>query len=239
LARILALRSKLLKGVPHKPLLVIGPRPLERFLNAYSTLEHLDMQFLDCRHTLKSSVEAFLSENDTDPATPQLETTMFAPGTRMENYNRKPASPRDTTALANFKEVLQESGLEILYSVPVLHCPQAFGVVLKAMEKANSTGKVIPGWKVVYSGDTRPCPGLIDASRDATVLIHEVSRRTRSLVLDISISYFLLIISGIVVMSTSNGSWLPNAATHTHTHIPQAPLYSNNESCRYRIISYR
>ncbi|KAL5654193.1 hypothetical protein ACJX0J_033512, partial [Zea mays] len=173
LARILALRSKLLKGVPHKPLLVIGPRPLERFLNAYSTLEHLDMQFLDCRHTLKSSVEAFLSENDTDPATPQLETTMFAPGTRMENYNRKPASPRDTTALANFKEVLQESGLEILYSVPVLHCPQAFGVVLKAMEKANSTGKVIPGWKVVYSGDTRPCPGLIDASRDATVLIHE------------------------------------------------------------------
>ncbi|AQK91180.1 tRNase Z TRZ3, mitochondrial [Zea mays] len=175
LARILALRSKLLKGVPHKPLLVIGPRPLERFLNAYSTLEHLDMQFLDCRHTLKSSVEAFLSENDTDPATPQLETTMFAPGTRMENYNRKPASPRDTTALANFKEVLQESGLEILYSVPVLHCPQAFGVVLKAMEKANSTGKVIPGWKVVYSGDTRPCPGLIDASRDATVLIHEAT----------------------------------------------------------------
>lgn len=190
---------------------------------------------------------------------------MFAPGSRMENYNRKPASPRDTTALANFKEVLQESGLEILYSVPVLHCPQAFGVVLKAMEKANSTGKVIPGWKVVYSGDTRPCPGLIDASRDATVLIHEVSRRTRSLVLDISISYFLLIISGIVVMSTSNGSWLRNDATHartpahvrvahthtrrtrvhTHTHArarthtPQAPLYSSNESCRYRIISYR
>ncbi|AQK91177.1 tRNAse Z4 [Zea mays] len=154
---------------------MVSPRPLERFLNAYSTLEHLDMQFLDCRHTLKSSVEAFLSENDTDPATPQLETTMFAPGTRMENYNRKPASPRDTTALANFKEVLQESGLEILYSVPVLHCPQAFGVVLKAMEKANSTGKVIPGWKVVYSGDTRPCPGLIDASRDATVLIHEAT----------------------------------------------------------------
>ncbi|CAO2205041.1 unnamed protein product [Urochloa humidicola] len=175
LARVLALRSKLLKGISHKPLLVIGPRPLERFLNAYSTLEDLDMQFLDCRHTLKPSVDAFLSENVTGSATPQLENTMFAPGSRMENYNRKPASPRDTTALANFKEVLQESGLEILYSVPVVHCPQAFAVVLRASEKVNSAGKAIPGWKVVYSGDTRPCPALIDASRDATVLIHEAT----------------------------------------------------------------
>lgn len=177
----------MLKGMPHKPLLVIGPRPLERFLNAYSTLEDLDMQFLDCRHTLKPSVEAFLSENATGSATPHLENTMFAPGSRMENYNRKPASPRDTTALANFKEVLQESGLEILYSVPVVHCPQAFGVVLRAMEKANSAGKVIPGWKVVYSGDTRPCPALIDASRGATVLIHEVSfKHTTQLFFQIS-----------------------------------------------------
>ncbi|KAK3163209.1 hypothetical protein QOZ80_1AG0000690 [Eleusine coracana subsp. coracana] len=175
LARVLALRSKLLKGMPHKPLLVIGPRPLERFLKAYSTLEDLDMQFLDCRHTLKPSVEAFLSENVTESNIPQLENTLFAPGSRMENYNRKPASPRDTTALSNFKEVLQESGLEILYSVPVVHCPQAFGVVLRAMEKENSAGKAIPGWKVVYSGDTRPCPALIDASRDATVLIHEAT----------------------------------------------------------------
>ncbi|XP_062230438.1 tRNase Z TRZ3, mitochondrial-like [Phragmites australis] len=175
LARVLALRSKLLKGMPHKSLLVIGPRPLERFLNAYSTLEDLDMHFLDCRHTLKPSVEAFLNENVTESAMPQLESTMFAPGSRMENYNRKPASPRDTTALTNFKEVLQELGLEILYSVPVVHCPQAFGVVLRAMAKVNSAGKVIPGWKVVYSGDTRPCPALIDASSDATVLIHEAT----------------------------------------------------------------
>lgn len=185
LARVLALRSKLLNGTPHKPLLVIGPRPLERFLNAYSTLEDLDMQFLDCRHTLKPSVEAFLGENVTGSGTPQLENTMFAPGSRMENYNRKPASPRDTTALTSFKEALQESGLEILYSVPVVHCPQAFGVVFRAMEKVNSAGKVIPGWKVVYSGDTRPCPALINASRDATVLIHEV-RFCAQLILQIS-----------------------------------------------------
>ncbi|XP_015697710.1 tRNase Z TRZ3, mitochondrial [Oryza brachyantha] len=175
LARILALRSNLLKGIAHKPLLVIGPRPLERFLNAYSTLEDLDMQFLDCRHTLKPSIEAFLSDNVTESTTSQLENTIFAPGSRMEYYSRKPASPKDTTALANLKEILHESGLEVLYSVPVLHCPQSFGVVLRAKEKVSSAGKAILGWKVVYSGDTRPCPALIDASRDATVLIHEAT----------------------------------------------------------------
>lgn len=174
-ARVLALRSKLLKGVPHKPLLVIGPRPLERFLNAYSTLEDLDMQFLDCRQTLKPSIEAFLSDNATESATSQLGSTIFAPGSKMENYSRKPASPRDTTALTNLKDVLHESGLEVLYSVPVLHCPQAFGVVLRAKEKVSRAGKAIPGWKVVYSGDTRPCPALVDASRDATILIHEAT----------------------------------------------------------------
>uniref|UniRef100_A0ACD5VPN7 Uncharacterized protein n=1 Tax=Avena sativa TaxID=4498 RepID=A0ACD5VPN7_AVESA len=174
-ARVLALRSKLLNSVPHKPLLVIGPGQLLRFLNAYSTLEDLDMQFLDCRRTLKASVEDLLSDNVTESATTQIENTMFVPGSRMENYNKKPASQRDTTALANLKEILDKSGLEILYSVPVVHCPQAFGVVLRAKEKVSSAGKAIPGWKVVYSGDTRPCPALVDASRDATVLIHEAT----------------------------------------------------------------
>jgi hypothetical protein len=30
-------------------------------------------------------------------------------------------------------------------------------------------------WKLVYSGDTRPCPALTAASRNATVLIHEAT----------------------------------------------------------------
>ena len=71
--------------------------------------------------------------------------------------------------------MLCEAGLEALISFPVMHCPQAFGIVLKAAERVNSGGKVIPGWKIVYSGDTRPCPELVDASCGATVLIHEAS----------------------------------------------------------------
>uniref|UniRef100_A0A6N2M8I3 ribonuclease Z n=1 Tax=Salix viminalis TaxID=40686 RepID=A0A6N2M8I3_SALVM len=78
-------------------------------------------------------------------------------------------------SLKRLKEVLSEAGLEALISFPVVHCPQAFGIALKAAERINTVGKAIPGWKIVYSGDTRPCPELVEASRGATILIHEAS----------------------------------------------------------------
>ncbi|ONK67177.1 uncharacterized protein A4U43_C06F16930 [Asparagus officinalis] len=173
LARILALRSRLLKDVPHEPLLVIGPRPLKRFLDAYSRLEDLDMQFLDCRHTTEASLDP--QKDNHKP----LQATLFAKGSRMESYWNRPGSPVDTAVVLplvmRLKSILHDAGLEALYSVPVIHCPQAFGVVLKAAERKNNTGKAIPGWKLVYSGDTRPCQSLIDASSGATVLIHEAT----------------------------------------------------------------
>lgn len=198
LARILALRCQLLKGVPHDPLLVIGPRPLKRFLDAYSRLEDVDMQFLDCRHTTEASMDALLSSResaedcssehlDKDNGTVgvetvtshQLETNLFAQSSRMQSYWKRPGSPVDAAmalpVVMRLKEVLSTAGLEALYSVPVVHCPQAFGVVLKASERVNNVGKAIPGWKLVYSGDTRPCQALIDASRDATILVHEAT----------------------------------------------------------------
>ena len=50
-----------------------------------------------------------------------------------------------------------------LESVRVVHCAHAFAVVLRGAA----------GWKLVYSGDTRPCDALAAAAKDATVLIHE------------------------------------------------------------------
>lgn len=181
LARMLSLRYQLLRDSPHEPLLVIGPRPLKRFLDAYSRLEDLDMLFLDCRHTREDSMDAILNsqdfvEEENRPKGP-LETSLFAKGSKMQSYWMRPGSPVETVmpVLRRLKELLCEAGLEALYSVPVVHCPQAFAVVLKAAERINGVGKFIPGWKLVYSGDTRPCQSLVDASRDATVLIHEVS----------------------------------------------------------------
>ncbi|KAI7985174.1 hypothetical protein LOK49_LG14G01941 [Camellia lanceoleosa] len=189
LSRILALRRDLLKGLPHEPLLVIGPRHLKRFLDAYQVLEDLDMQFLDCRHTTEASLEAFESNNNLSPPGSSISTvgptnedinsTLFANGTRMQNYWRRPDSPVNNAVvfptLKNLKEVLREAGLEALISFPVVHCPQAYGVSLKATDRINGVGKVVPGWKIVYSGDSRPCPELIKASHEATVLIHEAT----------------------------------------------------------------
>lgn len=200
LARILTLRRDLLKGVPHEPLLVVGPRKLKFFLDAYQRLEDLDMQFLDCKHTTEASLLAFegvteLNRDYSSPASPtrfedmsiknterqlaeRVDSTLFAKGSRMQSYWKRPGSPIDNSVVPivkSLQKVLNETGLEALISFPVIHCPQAFGVVLQASERLNSVGKMIPGWKVVYSGDTRPCPELIDASRGATVLIHEAS----------------------------------------------------------------
>ncbi|KAL4387513.1 hypothetical protein GQ457_09G006540 [Hibiscus cannabinus] len=188
LARVLALRRDLLKAVPHEPLLVIGPRQLKRYLDAYQRLEDLDMQFLDCRSTTEDSWDTFAGDNESDNngSSPESPThsnakngTLFARGSRMQSYLRQPGSPVDHSAaypfLRRLNNILGEAGLEALISFPVVHCPQAFGIVLKAAERVNSVGKVIPGWKIVYSGDTRPCQELVDACRGATVLIHEAT----------------------------------------------------------------
>ncbi|KAI3955770.1 hypothetical protein MKW98_006130 [Papaver atlanticum] len=60
------------------------------------------------------------------------------------------------------KQVLAEADLEALISVP-------------AAERLHTEGKIIPGWKLVYSGDTIPCQNLKDASKRATILIHEAT----------------------------------------------------------------
>ncbi|KAF2323437.1 hypothetical protein GH714_035450 [Hevea brasiliensis] len=194
LARILALRRDLLKGLAHEPLLVVGPSQLKRFLDAYQRLEDLDMQFLDCRSTNLASWEAYEGNSeykdcsttgspnnleDVNKPTVNTESTLFARCSRMQSYWKRPGSPVDNAmifpVLKSLKKVLGEAGLEALISFPVVHCPQAFGIVLKAAERINSVGKMIPGWKIVYSGDTRPCPELVEASNGATVLIHEAT----------------------------------------------------------------
>ena len=198
LARILALRRDLLKEELHEPVLVVGPRQLKRYLDAYQRLEDLDLTFLDCWNTREDSqnaLEGIIESNDdhyskgdpinsddnsNKPTTRQIgqkvNSTLFARGSRMQSYWKRSGSPVENAAgIKSLKKVLADAGLEALISFPVVHCPQAFGVVLKAAERTNSVGKMIPGWKIVYSGDTRPCPELVEASRGATVLIHEAS----------------------------------------------------------------
>lgn len=171
LTRILSLRHDLLKGTPHDPVLVVGPRRLKRYLDAYKRLEDLDMLFLDCNHTTEASLDAF-ERLDSNTEQSSMETPTNPEITWMNiDGQGESAFP----IMKKLVKSLQEAGLEALVSVPVVHCPQAFGVVLKASERTNRAGEVIPGWKIVYSGDTRPCQELIKASHGATVLIHEAT----------------------------------------------------------------
>ena len=50
-------------------------------------------------------------------------------------------------------------------TVPVIHCYEAYGVVVRHAS----------GWSMAYSGDTRPCPELVQAGRGVSLLIHEAT----------------------------------------------------------------
>ncbi|KAK9066240.1 hypothetical protein SSX86_013561 [Deinandra increscens subsp. villosa] len=185
LARILALRRDLLKGLPHEPIVVIGPRQLKRFLDAYERLEDLDMQFLDCRHTTEASLASFESNYNNEsnsyenPNENKVENSLFSKGSQMQSHWKKGVGTLESNIsypiIKHLKNVIGEAGLENVISFPVVHCPQAFGVALKGMDRVDSDGQIVPGWKIVYSGDTRPCPELVEASQGATVLIHEAT----------------------------------------------------------------
>ncbi|XP_074285596.1 tRNAse Z TRZ4, mitochondrial-like isoform X2 [Silene latifolia] len=191
LSRILALRRDLQKDVPHEPLLVIGPGQLLRFLDAYQRLEELDIQFLDCKFTTRASWDSFeKSHSHCDQSSPSnsessIGSTLVAKGS--PSFCQKPDSLVGNglvdQRLNTLRKVLQKAGLETLISFPVDHfweapggSPQAFGVSLTSQRSNNvSEVGVGPGWKIVYSGDTRPCPRLIEEAQGATVLIHEAT----------------------------------------------------------------
>lgn len=56
--------------------------------------------------------------------------------------------------------------LDGIRSVPVIHCKEAYGLVLQLWKG---------GSKLVYSGDTRPCDRLVRAGAGADLLIHEAT----------------------------------------------------------------
>lgn len=66
---------------------------------------------------------------------------------------------------AKCEPIKKELKLKELKLVPVLHPQMAYGIVF-VLEN---------GQKIVYSGDTMPCPELILAGKNCDLLIHEVN----------------------------------------------------------------
>lgn len=67
-----------------------------------------------------------------------------------------------SSAASHLREKLPDFSIQ---TVPVVHCRKAYGVIVE-----HKTG-----WKIVYSGDTRPCPRLAEAGQNASLLIHEAT----------------------------------------------------------------
>jgi ribonuclease Z len=69
----------------------------------------------------------------------------------------------DTIHLLPF--VLIQLGLTQCQTVAVDHCFDAYGVALAHVD----------GWKIVFSGDTRPCEALARVGANANLVIHEAT----------------------------------------------------------------
>uniref|UniRef100_UPI00398F1774 zinc phosphodiesterase ELAC protein 2 n=1 Tax=Pristiophorus japonicus TaxID=55135 RepID=UPI00398F1774 len=63
------------------------------------------------------------------------------------------------------RSLLKKLELEKFQTCVVRHCRNAFGCALQHKS----------GWKIVYSGDTMPCPALVQTGQNANLLIHEAT----------------------------------------------------------------
>jgi len=88
----------------------------------------------------------------------------FPEGMQAEDHNVG-STPTSQKVVARMQERLAGLGIASFATVPVLHCRFATGCVV---EHAS-------GWKLVWSGDTRPCPALATMAQGADVLIHEAT----------------------------------------------------------------
>lgn len=147
LPALLAARTRLL-GLDCPPLLVIGPRPLRRALSSYAALEPMRFRFVEAAHTTAEAAKTAAAAAAGEPA-----------------GDNEPAVPAQVHAV--LEEARKTVGLTRLESVRVVHCAHSFGLVLES--------DAVSPWKIVFSGDTRPCDALVEAAKGATLLIHEAT----------------------------------------------------------------
>lgn len=114
-------------------LLVVGPWPLLKVLQAY--LGAIPLSFL------------------------------FLPNNHFVMRQRPDYRPPPAHILAAYERVVAALGLTTFEPFPVEHVNNSFGLRLEGAK----------GWKVVFSGDTRPCEATVAAAKGATLLVHEAT----------------------------------------------------------------
>lgn len=180
LAEVMRARQQLLQAEGTlAPLLVLGPRPLLRTLqllgqvqptactfvdnyftedNTYAAIGAAALKERSARKSARGGNAAAVDEEDEDGLFRDPLTSLGLP------LATEPTVKGDPARTAQVQAALEPMGLTAT-SVRVFHCPHAFALVLEHTA----------GWKIVYSGDTRPCPQLVRAAEGATLLIHEAT----------------------------------------------------------------
>lgn len=83
-------------------------------------------------------------------------------------WTSQPGSPQNTAPSrqrVTARSVPLSAGLHSFEAIRVNHCADAWGVALASAA----------GWRLVHSGDTRPCAAVRRAAAGATLLIHEAT----------------------------------------------------------------
>lgn len=83
-----------------------------------------------------------------------------------------PVEEQDKETLHALEAAKTSLGIRRLESIRVHHCSHAFAL---AMESNDFNHEASTGWKIVFSGDSRPCEQLTKAATRATLLIHEAT----------------------------------------------------------------
>ena len=136
------------------PVLVIAPHRVLHFLKRYAEIAHADSMCFDM---------------------------MDIKDTCIQHHHEASRN------LKQLDEILAKrcAGIVSLRSVSVVHCSGSFGVSLSMSSSAHSNGAITVDRprnddgdgivKLVYSGDTRPCDGLVELGMDADILVHEAT----------------------------------------------------------------
>jgi ribonuclease Z len=152
-----------------EPLLIVGPPLLRGWLFEYRQIEHISYVIAD-NYDFCSIVDHLPVDLKASGATPSSSAATTPAATSSAEASSGPTHSKPEkfvsagrkNSLALLKEKL---GIVDLSMAPVIHCMDAFGM---AIVHEN-------GWKLVFSGDTRPCDTLVEAGMGATLLIHEAT----------------------------------------------------------------
>eukprot|EP00850_Spirogloea_muscicola_P018151 SM000163S02319 [mRNA] locus=s163:142573:147370:- [translate_table: standard] len=128
------------------PLLIVGPRAVARWLNEVAEACASSSSQVPSFRYLHNCV---LDGHSTTP--------LGFSATTLDVLTAQPGSVQQW--------LLNSLHLQSIQSVPVEHCQEAFGLVIKSQD----------GWSLVYSGDTQPCQRLVRAGQGCTLLIHEAT----------------------------------------------------------------